>query len=155
MPKITKIEQRLLELNIELPKPVIPLGSYTPAVISGGLVYVSGQLPIQNGEPVYKGRVGEHVTLEQGYQAARIAAINAISAMTTVIDDLNRIKKIVKLNGYVMSSQDFFDQSKVINGASELFFNVFGEIGIHCRSAVGVASLPLQSCVELDLIAEF
>jgi enamine deaminase RidA (YjgF/YER057c/UK114 family) len=75
--------------------------------------------------------------------------------MTTVIDDLNRIKKIVKLNGYVMSSQDFFDQSKVINGASELFFNVFGEIGIHCRSAVGVASLPLQSCVELDLIAEF
>ena len=154
MPKIKKIEERLLELNIEIPKPLIPLGSYIPAVISGSFVYVSGQLPIQNGELLYKGRVGEQVSLEQGFKAARIAAINAISAITTVVDDLNRIKKIVKLNGYVASSHNFFDQPKVINGASELFFEIFGEKGIHCRSAIGVGSLPLQSCVELDLIAE-
>ena len=101
MPKIKKIEERLLELNIEIPKPLIPLGSYIPAVISGSFVYVSGQLPIQNGELLYKGRVGEQVSLEQGFKAARIAAINAISAITTVVDDLNRIKKRVKLNGYV------------------------------------------------------
>jgi enamine deaminase RidA (YjgF/YER057c/UK114 family) len=154
MPKIKKIEERLLELNIEIPKPLIPLGSYSPAVISGSFVYVSGQLPIQNGELLYKGRVGEQVSLEQGFKAARIAAINAISAITTVVDDLNRIKKIVKLNGYVASSHNFFDQPKVINGASELFFEIFGEKGIHSRSAIGVGSLPLQSCVELDLIAE-
>ena len=154
MEKIKKIEERLLELNIEIPKPIIPLGSYIPAVISGNYVYISGQLPIQGGQLIYKGRVGDDLSIEQGYEAARIAAINAISAITTVIDDLNRIKKIVKLNGYVASSENFFDQPKVINGASELLFDIFGEKGIHTRSAVGVANLPMQSCVELDLIVE-
>lgn len=154
MPKKKRIEQRLVELNIDIPKPVIPLGSYTPAVLSGSNVYVSGQLPIQNGEIIYKGSVCEQVSIEQAYKAARIAAINALSAMTTVLDDLNKIKRIVKLNGYVLSSPDFFDQPKVINGASDLFFDIFGEIGIHSRSAVGVSNLPMQSCVELDLIAE-
>ncbi|HSG32805.1 MAG TPA: RidA family protein [Thermodesulfobacteriota bacterium] len=150
----TNISDRLVELNIQIPKPVIPLGSYTPALISGNHIYVSGQLPLQNGSLIYKGRVGDEITIEQGYEAARLAAINALSAISTIIDNLDRIKKIVKLNGYVMSSPDFFDQPKVINGASELLFDVFGDIGVHSRAAVGVSNLPMQSCVEIDLIAE-
>ncbi len=154
MAMTTNISDRLVELNIQIPKPVIPLGSYTPALISGNHIYVSGQLPLQNGSLIYKGRVGDEITIEQGYEAARLAAINALSAISTIIDNLDRIKKIVKLNGYVMSSPDFFDQPKVINGASELLFDVFGDIGVHSRAAVGVSNLPMQSCVEIDLIAE-
>ena len=154
MAMTTNIQDRLVELNIEIPKPVVPLGSYTPAVQSGNLVYVSGQLPMQDGKLIYKGHLGEDISIEQGYEAARLCAINAISAVTTVEGDLDKIKRIVKLNGYVMSSPDFYDQPKVINGASELLFDVFGDIGIHSRAAVGVSNLPLGSCVELDLIVE-
>ena len=154
MTKTTDIEERLKQLNIEIPKPVVPLGSYTPAVLSGNHIYVSGQLPMQDGQLIYKGYVDKEVSIEEGYEAARLAAINALSAITTVIDDLGSIKKIVKLNGYVMSSLDFFDQPKVINGASELLFDIFGDTGIHSRAAVGVSNLPLGSPVELDLIAE-
>jgi len=152
---MNNIYESLKELGIELPMPVVPIGSYVPAVISGNQVYVSGQLPIRDGDLIHKGRVGEQVTLEQGAEAARIATINALSAITTVIDDLNKIKKIVKVNGYVMSAPGFYDQPKVINGASDLLFSIFGEAGMHSRSAVGVSNLPLGSCVEIDLIAEF
>ncbi len=154
MTMTTNISDRLAELNIQIPEPVVPLGSYTPALLSGNNIYVSGQLPLQNGSLIYKGRVGDEISIEQGYEAARLAAINALSAISTIIDNLDRIKKIVKLNGYVMSSPDFFDQPKVINGASELLFDVFGDIGVHSRAAVGVSNLPMQSCVEIDLIAE-
>ncbi|NIP39708.1 MAG: RidA family protein [Candidatus Dadabacteria bacterium] len=154
MAKTTDIADRLKKLNIEIPKPVVPLGSYAPAVKTGNYVYVSGQLPMHDGKLVYKGRLGSEISLEQGYEAARLSAINALSAITTVIDDLGSIKKILKLTGYVMSAPDFFDQPKVINGASELLFDIFGDIGVHARSAVGVSNLPLQSCVELDLVSE-
>lgn len=155
MPLNKTIEDRLKELEIEIPSVPKALGSYTPALISGNHIFVSGQLPIQDGTMVYKGILGRDLSIEQGYQASRLCAINSISAIKSVLEDLNKVKRIVKVNGYVCSDNKFFDQSKVINGASELFYEVFGEIGKHTRSAIGVACLPLESCVEIDVVAQF
>lgn len=142
------------ELNLEIPDPVTPLGKYIPAILIGDLIFVSGQLPIIDGNLIYKGILGQNVNIEQGYEAARICALNSLSAIKSVFPDLNNIKRIVKLNGYVSSDEKFHDQPKVINGASDFFFNVFGNKGRHARSAIGVPSLPMGSCVEIDLIAE-
>ena len=149
-----KIEQRLRDLEVDIPEPVQPIGAYQPALISGNHIYVSGQLPFFKGQLVSPGVLGKGVSLEDGYRAARICAINSLSAIKSVLDDLDRIKRIVKLTGYVSSDTGFHDQPKVINGASEFFFEVFGDKGRHARSAVGVPVLPMSSCVELDLIAE-
>ena len=149
-----KIEERIRELNLEIPETVKPIGAYLPALLSGNYIYVSGQLPFLNGELVHPGLLGSDVTIEQGFEAARICALNSLSAIKSVFSDLDKIKRIVKINGYVSSERGFNDQPKIINGASEFFFQVFGESGRHARSAVGVPVLPMGSCVELDLIAE-
>jgi len=132
----------------------MPLGSYRPCVVSGNYIYVSGQLPLKNGELLLKGVVGEDVSLEEAVQAARACAINSLAILKNETGDLNRIKKIVKVTGYVASSENFYLQADVINGASNLYFDVFGEKGVHARAAVGVYKLPINAPVEVDLIAE-
>jgi enamine deaminase RidA (YjgF/YER057c/UK114 family) len=144
---------RLAELGLTLPQVVPPLAAYVPAVQSGSHVYVSGQLPMVEGKLPYVGKVGADVTLEQGAELARICALNALAAIDALVG-LGRIVKIVKVTGFVASAGGFTGQPAVVNGASELFGAVLGELGRHARSAVGVAELPLGAPVEVEVIAE-
>lgn len=149
-----KIEDKLNELNIILPEIAAPLGSYRPCVVSGNYIYVSGQLPLKDGELLCRGTVGEDVSIEQAVEAARLCAINSLAILKNETGDLNKIKKIIKVTGYVAGSADFYRQADVINGASNLYFDVFGEKGVHARAAVGVYTLPINAPVEVDLIVE-
>ena len=144
---------RLAELGLTLPSVVPPLASYVPAVQSGNFVYVSGQLPIVDGKLPYVGKLGAEVTVEQGAELARYCALNALAAIDALVG-LGRLVKIVKLTGFVASAEGFTGQPAVINGASNLFGDVLGEIGRHARSAVGVSELPLGAPVEVEVIAE-
>jgi enamine deaminase RidA (YjgF/YER057c/UK114 family) len=144
---------RLAELGLTLPQVVPPLAAYVPAVQSGNHVYVSGQIPMVEGKLPYVGKVGAEVTLEQGAELARICALNALAAIDALVG-LGRIVKIVKVTGFVASAEGFTGQPAVVNGASELFGDVLGELGRHARSAVGVAELPLGAPVEVEVIAE-
>jgi enamine deaminase RidA (YjgF/YER057c/UK114 family) len=144
---------RLAELGLTLPQVVPPLASYVPAVQSGNHVYVSGQLPMVDGKLPYVGKVGADVTVEQGTDLARICALNALAAIDALVG-LGRIVKIVKVTGFVASAEGFTGQPAVVNGASQLFGDVLGELGRHARSAVGVAELPLGAPVEVEVIAE-
>ncbi len=144
---------RLAELGLTLPQVVPPLAAYVPAVESGSHVYVSGQLPMVDGKLPQTGKVGADVSVEQGAELARICALNALAAIEALVG-LGRIVKIVKVTGFVASADGFTDQPGVINGASELFGNVLGELGRHARSAVGVAELPLGAPVEVELVVE-
>lgn len=148
------IDEKLKSLNIELPTPPKPAGAYIPVVISDQTVYVSGQIPIEDGKVAYKGKVPTEQSLEQAQAAARICVINALAQLKSELGNLDRISKIVKVSGFVNSSPDFTDQPKVINAASNLLYEIFGEKGQHSRIAVGVASLPLGSTVEIDMIVE-
>ncbi|AUI49892.1 RidA family protein [Arthrobacter crystallopoietes] len=155
---VSAVEERLAELGLTLPEVVAPVAAYVPAVVSGDYVYTSGQLPMVNGELAAKGKVGNvssSVSAEQAKELAATCAINALAAVKSVIGDLDRVTRIVKVVGFVASETDFTGQPAVINGASELLGKVFGEAGAHARSAVGVAVLPLDSPVEVELIAEF
>ena len=149
------VEQRLSELGIELPAVATPAGAYVPAVISGNLVFTAGQIPLVDGKLMAEGKVGAEISPELGREIARRCALNAIAAVKSVIGDLNRVKKVVKVVGFVASVPEFTGQPGVLNGASELLEQVFGEAGIHARSAVGVAALPLNAPVEVELIVEF
>ncbi|NMR29678.1 RidA family protein [Crystallibacter degradans] len=156
--RISAVEERLAELGLTLPEVVAPVAAYVPAVVSGDYVYTSGQLPMVNGELAAKGKVGNvssSVSAEQAKELAATCAVNALAAVKSVIGDLDRVTRIVKVVGFVASETDFTGQPGVINGASELLGKVFGEAGAHARSAVGVAVLPLDSPVEVELIAEF
>jgi len=144
---------RLAELGLTLPSVVPPLASYVPAVQSGNYVYVSGQVPMVDGKLPYVGKVGANVTVEQGTEMARICALNALAAIDALVG-LGRLVKIVKLTGFVASAEGFTGQPAVVNGASNLFGDVLGELGRHARSAVGVAELPLGAPVEVEVIAE-
>jgi enamine deaminase RidA (YjgF/YER057c/UK114 family) len=147
-------EEKLKQLGIELPEVPKPLGAYVPFVKAGNLVYLSGMLPLKEGRLVRTGRVGESVTVEDAAGLARVAAINALAVLRSAIGSLDKVKRCVKLSGSVASAQDFYDQPKVINGASELMVEVFGEAGMHARAAVGVNVLPLNSPVEIEFIFE-
>lgn len=144
---------RLAELGLTLPQVVPPLAAYVPAVQSGNHVYVSGQLPMVEGKLPYTGKVGAGVTPEQGAEMARICALNALAAIDALVG-LGRLVKIVKITGFVASASGFTGQPAVVNGASELFGDVLGELGRHARSAVGVSELPLGAPVEVEVIAE-
>ena len=148
------IEENLNKHQVVLPDVATPLGSYRPCVVSGNYIFVSGQLPLKDGELIYKGPVGSEVTLEQAVESARTCAVNLIAVLKSETGDLERIKRIVKVTGYVASAENFYKQADVINGASNLFFDIFGDKGIHARAAVGVYSLPINAPVEIDLIAE-
>ena len=149
------IEEKLSDLGIELTKKVSALGSYVPATVSGNLIFISGQLPVKDGELLLTGKVGSDLTVEQGYEAARLAAINGLSVISHTLEDLRQLSRIIKITGYVASAPGFTEQHKVVNGASELFTDVLSESGRHARVAVGVPSLPMDSPVEIEIVAEF
>jgi enamine deaminase RidA (YjgF/YER057c/UK114 family) len=149
------VEARLAELGITLPEAAAPLASYVPAVISGSYVYTSGQLPLVEGKLPVSGKVGAGVDPETAQNLAATCAVNALAAVKAQIGDLDRVTRIVKVVGFVASDPAFTAQPAVINGASNLLGQVFGDAGIHARSAVGVAVLPLDSPVEVEIIVEF
>lgn len=147
-------EERLAELGLEVPELVAPLAAYVPAVRTGDLVWTAGQLPLVGGQLLASGRVGADVDAEQAYEAARVCALNALAAVSSVVGSLSAVTRVVKLVGFVASAPGFVAQPGVVNGASELLGEVFGDSGRHARSAVGVFSLPLDAPVEIELIVE-
>lgn len=149
------VEARIQELGFELPQAPTPAGSYVPAKISGNLVFTAGQLPLVGGQLLETGKLGKDLEAERGYELAQRCALNALAAIKGVIGDLDRITDIVKVVGFVASTTDFTKQPAVINGASEILMQIFGEKGVHARSAVGVPVLPLDSPVEVELIVSF
>jgi enamine deaminase RidA (YjgF/YER057c/UK114 family) len=149
------IEARLTELGITLPVAAAPAANYVPYVISGNLLYLSGQLPIENGKIAVTGHLGRNVDVAGGQRAAELCAINILAqAKAALGGDLGRIVRVIKLNGFVASSADFTEQHLVINGASNLIASVLGEAGKHARAAVGMAALPLNAAVEIDAVLE-
>ena len=148
-------ERRLKDLGITLPRPAKPVASYEGWVRSGNLVFVSGQVPFVDGKIAVTGKLGGGVSLEDAQKQARICAINIIAQLNDATGgDLTRISRIVKLTGFVAAAPEFTDVPKVVNGASDLFFEIFGDRGKHARSAVGMSVLPLNCCVEVEAIAE-
>lgn len=145
------IEARLQELGIVLPEAAAPVASYVPVVVQGDLAYVSGQVSFVDGV-LLKGRLGEDVSLEDGMKAARGCGLMILAQLKAALGSLDRIERVVKLGGFVNSTPEFTDQPKVVNGASDLMLEVFGEAGKHARAAVGVPSLPLGVAVEVDAI---
>lgn len=140
-------------MGIKLPSPPSPAGSYIPVVKSGNLLYVSGQIPMEDGKVAFTGKVSD-ADIETAQKSARICAINILAQLKKELGDLEKISKIVRLSGFVNSVPEFTQQPKVINAASDLFYEIFGECGKHSRIAVGVSSLPLNSMTEIDAIVE-
>jgi enamine deaminase RidA (YjgF/YER057c/UK114 family) len=147
-------EERLAELVLAVPEVATPVAAYVPAVRSGDHVFTSGQLPMREGQLVTTGKVGGGVTPEDATDCARQCALNALAAVSALVGDLSAVKRVVKVVVYVASAPGFTGQPAVANGASELFGDVFGDIGQHARSAVGVAVLPLDAPVEVELVVE-
>jgi enamine deaminase RidA (YjgF/YER057c/UK114 family) len=147
-------EERLAELGLTVPEVATPVASYIPAVRSGNHVFTSGQLPMKSGELMVTGKVGGEVSEEEAVACAQQCALNAIAAVKAEIGDLSAIKRIVKVVAFVASTPDFTGQPRVANGASDLFGKVFGDAGIHARSAVGVPVLPLDAPVEVEILVE-
>jgi enamine deaminase RidA (YjgF/YER057c/UK114 family) len=148
------VESRIKGLALILPEAPKPVAAYIPAKQTGNLVFTAGQLPMVNGELISKGLLGQDVEVEEANKAARICTLNALAAIKGVIGDLDRIKQIVRVVGYVASVPTFTQQPAVVNGASELLLEIFGENGKHARSAVGMAVLPLNASVEIELTVE-
>jgi enamine deaminase RidA (YjgF/YER057c/UK114 family) len=151
---VGKVESSLNELKFSLPESPKPVAAYIPAKQTGKLVFTAGQLPMVNGELISKGLLGQDVEIDEAKKAARICTLNALAAIKGVIGDLDRIKQIVRVVGYVASVPTFTQQPAVVNGASELLLEIFGENGKHARSAVGMAVLPLNASVEIELTVE-
>jgi len=149
------VASRLTELGIELPAVATPAGANVPSVVSGNLVFTAGQIPLVDGKLMATGKVGAEIDVDFAREIARRCALNAVAAVQSAIGDLDRVKKVVKVVGFVASDPAFTAQPQVINGASELLEQIFGEAGIHARSAVGVAVLPFDAPVEVELIVEF
>jgi enamine deaminase RidA (YjgF/YER057c/UK114 family) len=149
-----EVEDRLRNLGYELPSVPRPAGSYVPVTRAGSLIFTAGQLPFKEGRLPYTGKVGEEVSIEEAKEAARLCALNALAAVKAEVEDLETIRRIAKVTGYVASAASFNDQPEVMNGASDLIGELFGERGLHARSAVGVAELPLNAPVEVELIVE-
>jgi enamine deaminase RidA (YjgF/YER057c/UK114 family) len=146
-----EIDAKLAQLGLTLPEPAAPVAAYVPVVIAGGLAHVSGQLPFVD-DVLVKGRLGEDVTTGEGYAAARACGLMIVAQLKAALGSLERVERVVKLGAFVCSADDFTDQPKVANGASELMATLFGEAGKHARSAVGVPVLPLGAAVEVDAI---
>lgn len=151
---MNQIETKLAAMGYELPPTPTPVAAYVPAVRTGNLVFVSGQVPREKGELKFVGVVGDDITLWQGQQAARLCALNALAAVKSVAGSLDKVRRIVKLTGFVRSAKGFGDQPKVVDGASVFLGELFGDVGKHARAAVGVNELPLGVSVELEMIVE-
>lgn len=149
------IEEKLVAAGVTLPDPSAPAANYVPFVQTGNLVFVSGQIPMQDGELRYPGRLGDEVDLEEGIKAARLCAINLLAHLKVACEgDLTRVSRVVRLGGFVASTAEFEQHPAVVNGASDLMVAVFGKDGAHARAAVGVAALPLGVCVEVEGVFE-
>jgi len=148
------VEAKLKELGLELPPPPRPAANYVGAVQSGRLLFVSGHGPTKDGQFICRGKVGKDLGVEQGYEAARLVALNCLASAKTVLGDLERIRRVVKILGMVNCTEDFGEHPQVINGASNLLVQLFGEAGRHARSAVGMQSLPFGIAVEIEMIFE-
>jgi enamine deaminase RidA (YjgF/YER057c/UK114 family) len=148
-------EERIRALQLALPKPSRPVGAYLKATRSGNLLYLSGHGPTQDGAVRYAGKVGRDISLEEGRAAARLTMLNLLGTIRAELGSLDRVTRIVKVLGFVNSAPGFVQQPKVIDGASELLIEVFGELGRHARSAVGIAELPMNIAVEIEMIVEF
>ncbi len=147
------IEQKIESLGIKLPTPPTPAGSYVPVVRTGNLLYISGQIPMEDGKMMFTGKVSDE-NLETAQKSARMCAINILAQLKRELGDLDNVSKIVRLSGFVNSVPEFSQHPKVINAASDLFFEIFGDKGKHSRIAVGVSSLPLDSMTEIDAIIQ-
>ncbi|MFQ5800865.1 MAG: RidA family protein [Candidatus Hydrothermarchaeales archaeon] len=147
-------EETIKTLGMALPEPPAPIGAYLPAIRSGNLLFLSGVLPIVDGRLAFEGKLGLGLGIDEGYEAAGIACLNALAIVKKELGSLDKVKRIVKVTGYVASSPGFYDQPKVVNGASELLQKVFGNKGKHARAAVGCPSLPADSPVEVEMIVE-
>lgn len=152
---MSKLDDRLSELGLVIPEVAKPVAAYIPAVISGNLVYTSGQLPFVDGALPQTGKVGGTVSAEDAKAMARLCALNALAAVKSAIGSLDRVTRVVKVVGFVASDPSFSGQSGVVDGASELLGDLFGDVGRHARSSVGVAALPANSPVEVELVVEF
>lgn len=148
------VADTLKNMGITLPEPPQPAGAYVRAKKTGNLIFVAGQLPIVSGDLKYAGRVGDNISLQDGYEAAKLCAINVLSILQAEAGSLDNIAQIVRVEGFVCSADGFTDQPKVINGASDFFSEVLGDAGSHARLAIGVKELPLGASVELSAIAE-
>ena len=150
---MTILEKNLYEQGYELPHPATPAANYVPYLIEDNYLYISGQLPFINGERMHQGKLGETLSIEAGQEAARACMLNVLAQMNTALDsDMTRLKRCIRIGGFVNASADFDQQAAVINGASDLLATVLGEKGMHTRFAVGVASLPFGIAVELDAV---
>ena len=149
------IEDKLRELSIELPTPPSPAGSYIPVVTTGNLAFVSGQIPMKEGKVVFEGKVPNEQSLDTARDAAKVCIINGLAQLKANLGSLDKISKFVRISGFVNSNPEFTEQPKVINAASDLLVEIFGDMAKHSRIAVGVASLPLNSTVEIDMVVEF
>ncbi|MDC0200101.1 RidA family protein [Candidatus Nitrosopelagicus sp.] len=148
------IDEKLKELSIQLPTPPNPAGSYIPVVITGNLAFVSGQIPMKDGKVIFEGKVPEKQSLDSARDAAKICILNGLAQLKLNLGSLDKITKFVRISGFVNSNPDFIEQPKIINAASDLLVEIFGDMAKHSRIAVGVASLPLNSTVEIDMIVE-
>ena len=148
------VDQKMKELGLILPQPPKPIANYVPAVKTGNLLFVSGHGPYNDGKTRISGKVGRELTIEEGYQTARNVALNCLASVKATIGDLDKVKRVVKLLGMVNCTDDFKDQPKVINGCSDLLVAIFGDVGKHARSAVGMQALPNQIPVEIEMILE-
>jgi enamine deaminase RidA (YjgF/YER057c/UK114 family) len=149
---VGEVEDRLKELGLELPEPPKPLAEYVPAIRAGDTVLTAGHVPVRQGKAIHTGRLGEDVTLEQGRECARLCALNALAAVRGLIGDLNHVQEVVQMRGFVASAPHFTQQPEVLDSASELMVQLFGDPGRHVRSAVGVSVLPRNVPVELELV---
>jgi len=147
-------EHKLTQLGIELPSPPQPVATYVPAVQAGDLLFLSGVIPFRDGKLVLAGKLGADLTVEQGYEAARIALLNALAIVRKELGTLDRVKKVVRMVGHVASADGFVQQPAVVNGASDLLVKIFDDAGRHARVAVGAAELPLNAPVELEIILQ-
>ena len=145
-------EQQLQKLQLELPQPPKPLATYVPAVLAGNLLFLSGVLPMRDGQLVFSGKLGRDLTVEQGAEAAKLSLLNALAIAKQELGTLDRITRVVKVVGHVASAEGFVQQPQVLNGASDLLVAIFGEAGRHARVAVGAAELPRGAAVEIDVI---
>jgi len=148
------VEEKLQSMGITIPETPKPVAAYVPALRVNNLVFSSGQIPVVKGELKFKGKLGAEISKEQGYEAAKICALNGLSAIKSLIGNLDLIEQVVKVVGFVASANGFTEQPAVINGASEFLLAVFGERGKHARSAVGVAELPLGVPVEVEMVVQ-
>jgi len=151
---MSKIAERLKELNIVLPPANPPAAIYTPGVKAGAFVFTAGQTPKKDGKLFYQGKIGQDVSLEEGYAAARLSCLSCLAIIQNIAGSLDKVERIVKMTGFVNAGPDFLQQSKVIDGASQLLYDIFGEAGAHARSAIGCNSLPNNAPCEIELIVK-